>query len=60
MLDGATDGTGAVAAQTRSSYRGRCDGNGRGVSLYTILPSLILYGVWHTQGGVVEGSCIAQ
>jgi len=29
-------------------------------SLYTILPLLILYGVWHTQGGVVEGSCIAH
>ena len=29
-------------------------------SLYTTLPLLILYGVWHTQEGVVEGSCIAQ
>jgi len=31
---------------------------GFGVGLYTILPSPILYGVWHTEGGSVRGSIL--
>jgi len=30
------------------------------LSLYTILPSLICYGVWHTKGGSVGGAYIAR
>jgi len=34
---------------------GRGDGTGGEVGLYTILPSPILYGVWHTKKGSVGG-----
>ena len=30
------------------------------LGLYTILPSPILYGVWHTKGGLGGGAYIAQ
>ena len=30
------------------------------ISLYTILPGTILYGVWHENGGGERGSDIAQ
>jgi len=39
----------------------RCAAAGRLLfGLYTILPSPMLYGVWHTKGGSVGGAYIAQ